>query len=246
MTSVAPDPTPPPHGAAVSAAGAATAERGRGAAAVALDHLVLPLARVRSLTAWTLLAAAVFVVAGVATTPHDDGTTAGLLEQMARHPERTQISDLLLHLGWSGAGLACIGLALLGSVRRGPLLLAGCVLAAIGLTTLPGLFATDAYDMAIAQELPRALGIAVSEEAASKPIAAFLFISGSLGAALGPVLLLAALWRQGTLGIAPWVLTVVGPLLSVIGNRGSTAMIGATLLGLGYALAGWELLRGRT
>ncbi|MDW5596746.1 hypothetical protein VSS74_20540 [Conexibacter stalactiti] len=232
MTSVAPDPTPAPGA--------------RRATAIALDHLVLPLARVRSLTAWALFAAAAFVVAGVATTPHDDGTTAGLLDQMALHPERTQISDLLLHLGWTGAALACIGLALLGSVRRGPLLLIGCALAAIGLTTLPGLFATDAYDMAIAQELPRALGIAVSEEAASKPIAALLFISGSLGAALGPVLLLAALWRQGTLGIAPWVLTVVGPLISVIGNRGATAVIGATLLGLGYALAGWELVRRRT
>ncbi|HST38100.1 MAG TPA: hypothetical protein VLK58_01260 [Conexibacter sp.] len=235
MNSVAPDSPPAP--AAVRGASRP--------AAVALDHLVLPLARVRSLTAWALVAAAILVVAGVATTPHDDGTTAGLLDQMALHPGRTQVSDLLLHLGWTGAALACIGLALLGSVRRGPLLLAGCVLAAIGLTTLPGLFATDAYDMAIAQELPRALGIAVSEEAASKPIAAFLFITASLGATLGPALLLAALWRQGTLGVAPWLLAIAGPLLAVAGGRPVTAVAGCALLGLGYVLAAWELVRER-
>ncbi len=62
---------------------------------------------------------------------------------------------------------------------------------------MPGVFATDAYDLAIAQELPRAVGVVVSNARASSPLAATLFISGSLGAALAPPLLLAALGAAG-------------------------------------------------
>lgn len=207
-------------------------------------QLAIPLERIRRPTAIALLATALFAFAGIVATPHDDGTTASFLAALAAHPGRTQVGDLLLHVAWVAAALACFGLALLGlATRRGPLLLAGCVLAALGLTTLPGLFATDAYDLAIAQELPRALGIAVSEQAASTPLAAVLFISASLGAALGPPLLLAALWRGGLLSVAAPALTIAGPVLAFAGGSGTTAVLGVGILSAGYALAAVELLR---
>jgi len=215
-----------------------------GAPRVALDHLVLALAPVRRLTAAALALAAVLVVAGVVLTPRDDGTTAGLLDATAAAPGRTIAGDLLLHLGWTAVALACVGLALLGAARRGPLLIAGALLAALGLTTMPGLFATDAYDLAIAQELPRAVGVVVSDAASSSPLAAALFISGSLGAALAPVLLLAALWRGGQLRWHAAALTLAGPLLSVVGGSAATTVLGVALLGGGYCLAAAELARG--
>lgn len=214
-----------------------------GAPRVALDHLVLALAPVRRLTATALVVAAVLVVAGVAVTPRDDGTTAGLLDATAAAPGRTVAGDFLLHFGWTGLLLACLGLVLLGAARRGPLLTAGGLLAALGLTTMPGLFATDAYDLAIAQELPRAAGVVVSDAAASSPLAASLFISGSLGAALAPPLLFAALWRAGLLRWHAATLTLVGPLLSVVGGSAATTVLGAALLGAGYCLAAAELTR---
>lgn len=209
---------------------------------VALDHLVLALAPVRRLTAAALVLAAGFVVAGVAITPRDDGTTAGLLDATAAAPGRTEVGDFLLHFGWTALLLACLGLVLLGAARRGPLLIAGGLLAALGLTTMPGVFATDAYDLAIAQELPRAVGVVVSDAAASSPLAATLFISGSLGAALAPVLLFAALWRAGQLRWHAMALTLVGPLLSVVGGSAVTTIAGASLLGAGYCLAAAELV----
>ncbi len=212
---------------------------------VALDHLVLALAPVRRLTAVALVLAAVLVVAGVAITPRDDGTTAGLLDAIAAAPGRTEAGDFLLHFGWTALTLACLGLVLLGASRRGPLLIAGALLAALGLTTMPGVFATDAYDLAIAQELPRAVGVVVSDAAASSPLAATLYVSGALGAALAPVLLFAALWRGGLLRWHAAVVTVVGPLVSFVGDSMAMTVLGASLLGAGYCLAAWELTRGR-
>lgn len=210
---------------------------------VALDHLVLPLARVRAITAACLAAGGLLVFAGVAATPRDDGGTAGFHDALAAHPGQSQIGDLLLHFGWTGAVLACFGLALLGLGRRGPLLLAGCLLAALGLTAMPGIFATDAYDLALAQELPRAASVAISEQASGSVLASVLFITGTLGAALGPAVLLAALWRQRIVGPAPWILMIAGPLVSVAGGHGWSAVLGAGLLAAGYCWAAVELRR---
>lgn len=210
---------------------------------VALDHLVLPLTRVRSLTAACLAAAGLLVFAGVAMTPRDGGSTAGFHDAIAAHPGQSQAGDLLLHFGWIGAVLACFGLALLGLGRRGPLLVAGCLLAALGLTTMPGLFATDAYDLALAQELPRATSVAISEQASGSVLASVLFITGTLGAALGLPALLAALWRQRIIGPVPWILLIAGPIVSLAGGHGVSAVIGAGLLGAGCCWAAVELRR---
>lgn len=220
-----------------------TSTRPRRDRPLALDHVVLALAPIRAGTAVCLLLAGVLVLVGVATVPGDGDSTRSFHDSLVASPGLTQLSDLALHAGWTLLAVACVGLTLIGAAGRGPLLIAGAVLAAIGLTTLPGLFATDAYDLAMAQELPRALSVRLSEQAASTPLAAGLFISGSLGAALGPPLLLAALWRRRLVPLAAAPLALVGPIVSAAGGHGATAVAGAGLLALGYGCAAWALLR---
>lgn len=194
-------------------------------------------------TAGYLLGGAVLTFAGLVATPwEDEQTTRAYLDAMAANPSRAQVSAVLLHLGYMLLTAGAFGiLARLGR-DGGWWMRIGGVLTVVGATTMPGLLITDAYDIAIARELPRDVGVRVSDAVGELPMAAIIHLPAMAGFLLGGIVLLVALWRAGIVPVAAPLLVVLGWTVPFVVYSAPVFAVGGALLTAGYLLVAIRLV----
>lgn len=188
------------------------------------------------------LAGCVTFAAGLALTPWEtEQTPAAYHDALAAHPEQAQAAALVLHTGYllfAAGAFALIGV--LGAVR-GWWLRAGMTFTVLGATTMPGLLITDAYDLALAQQLPRDQSAAISEAVGELWLAGVLGGTAMLGLVLGMVALWTAAWRAGLVrGTVP-ALVLGGWIVGFATIEPAVMIAGAGLLTAAIALAAREL-----
>lgn len=206
----------------------------------------LRVARIRRIaTAVFFVLGGVLTLIGMLLTPWEsEDTPAAYLTALAAEPTKAQVAPLFLHYGF-----ACFAPAIFGALgilrsRGAGLGFAAAFFAFLGFTTLPGFLIIDWYDLAITQEFGVEGAVAVGERMDGYPLLLPLVIPASLGAALAPVLIAAALARAG---VAPWwaaaliALGWIGGQATPPGLLMSSGAIAVMLVGLG-ALA-WGILR---
>lgn len=198
----------------------------------------------RRATAAYLLSGAVVSAVGFAVTPwEDEQTTRSYLDAMAANPTRAQISALLLHLGYLLLVAGAFGILATLARSGGLAMKIGGVLTVVGATTMPGLLMTDAYDMAIAKELPRDVGVRVSDAAGELAMSSVILIVAMLGFIVGGALLVIALWRAKQVpGIAP-ILVVLGWVVPMAAWSVALTLTGGALLVIAYAIVAVRLWR---
>lgn len=144
-------------------------------------------------------------LAGLALTPWEsENTTRAYHDALAASPGQAEVAALTLHFSY--ALLAAGAFALIGVLggSRSWWLRIGAALVVLGATTMPGLLVTDAYDLALAQELPRETSVAVSDAAGESAILGVIGATAMLGFVVGPVLVWVAAWRDRVVpGIVP-------------------------------------------
>lgn len=194
-------------------------------------------------TAGYLLGGAILTCAGLIATPwEDEQTVRAYLDAMAASPTRAQVSAVLLHLGYMLLAAGAFGiLARLGR-DGGWWMRIGGVLTILGATTMPGLLIVDAYDLAIAQELPRDVGVRVSETVGEFPMAAIVHLPAMAGFLLGGIVLLVALWRAGIVPVAAPILVLLGWVVPLVVYSAPVFAVGGVLLVLGYLLVAVRLV----
>jgi len=199
----------------------------------------------RLVAAFSLVAAPLLVLAGMAATPwEDEATTAAYHDSLAGHPDQAQIAALLLHFGFLLLLPASLGLMHLARGAAPKLAHAGGLLAVFGLATLPGLLITDFYDLALAEGLPRAQSVPISDAALGSWGAALLSVSAALPAIFGMIVLAIAAWRAGAAPGWTALLVAAGWLVPFGGEVGLLlSVIGATLLTAGLAWIGLAVAR---
>ena len=118
----------------------------------------------RIIAAFALIVGPLIVLAGMIATPwEDEATTASYHDALAAHPGQAEIAATLLHFGFLLLLPAALGIMHLARRASPKLAHIGGLLAVLGLATLPGLLVTDFYDLALAEALPRAQSVAISD-----------------------------------------------------------------------------------
>jgi hypothetical protein len=192
----------------------------------------------RVVAVFGLIAAPLLTLAGMAATPwEDENTTAAYHDALAAHPDQALIAAMLLHFGFLLLLPASLGMMHLARGASPKLAHVGGLLAVFGLATLPGLLVTDFYDLALAEALPRAQSVPISDDAQGSWAAAVLGISGAFPVVIGMIVLAFATWRAGVVPVWAAVLATAGwvaPFVFPIGLLGG--IVGGVLLTLGF---GW-------
>lgn len=191
----------------------------------------------RRAAAGLLLAGSVAFAAGIALTPWEsESTTRAYHDALAASPGRAQAAALTLALAYALLAAGCVtALALLAGgrdrwLRRAAAGATGAML------LLPGLLVTDAYDLALAQELPRATSVAVSDATSELVLSGVLGAAGGLGLLLGTTLVAAALWRAREVPAGVPALVVLSWVTGYATMRPAVLLAGACLLVAAYAL----------
>lgn len=198
----------------------------------------------RPAAAFNLAGAGLFL-AGLALTPWEtERTTAAYHDALAASAGQSEIAAIVLHFSYlllAAGAFALIGV--LGGSRSWWLRI-GAALVVLGATTMPGLLVTDAYDLALAQELSRETSVAVSDAAGETAITAVLGSTAMLGFIVGPILLWIAAWRERVvpgavpaLVVASWIVGFATMELPVL-LAGAALLIAAT--GLAAAHLWWN------
>jgi hypothetical protein len=198
----------------------------------------------RLVAAVALILAPVIVLAGMLATPwEDEATTASYHDALAAHPAQAEIAATLLHFGYVLLLPAALGLMHLARRSSPRLAHVGGALAVLGLATLPGLLVTDFYDLALAEALPRAQSVAISEASQAGWAGAVMGLSAIAPMFFGLILLAVAAYRAGVVGIwAPFAMAIgwLSPFVSGTGLVPAVAgalLIGAVLLPIGVRVA---------
>ena len=197
----------------------------------------------RRITGICLIAAPVLTLAGLILTPYQSRSgIRSYQDTLVAHPTQAQIAAIVLEVGAILFVPATFGL--IAHARPAPrwLRAPGAVLAVIGAAILPGLLVTDIYDLAIAQELPRGLSVALENHAGNSVSAVIMTAPGVIAGVIGTALLIAAAWRAG---LAPaWAspLVIAGYLIGRAPALGP-AIVGGVLLVIACGVVGRRLLQ---
>jgi hypothetical protein len=187
----------------------------------------------RIVAAFALIVAPVLVLAGMIATPWEaEPTTASYHDALAAHPGQSEVAATLLHFGYLLLLPAALGIMHLARRATPKLAHIGGLLAAAGLASLPGLLVTDFYDLALAEALPRAQSVAISDATQESWAGALMGISTIFPVLIGTVVLADAAYRAGVAPLwAPFALAI-GWLLPLVSGTGLVpAVAGALLIG---------------
>ena len=201
----------------------------------------------RRTTAVCLVAAALVTAAGMAATPWEsEQSVRAYHDALAAHPDQAQVAAVLLHFGYMLFAPAAVGMLALMAPRGGWLFRIGAVLAVLGMTTLPGLLVTDAYDLALAQELPRESSVPASEAVSEMPLSTILGLPAVAGTVLGLWVIAFGLWRAGEAPLAFPLLMVAGWVVSFVTFEPAVIVAGTLLVLASAAVAAARLWRAGT
>jgi hypothetical protein len=161
------------------------------------------------LTGICLIVASLLLQIGYLVTPWEsEATTASFLQALREHETQAQVAAVFLHFGWLVWVPAAFGIVALLRPRGGWLLWIGGTLAIVGTISLPGLLVSDFNELALAQQLPPADAVELSEASADFLLRSLFFqLPAVVGALLGTTLLFFALWRAAV--VPAWVPFVV-------------------------------------
>jgi hypothetical protein len=196
----------------------------------------------RTAAGLTMAAAGVIIFAGYLVTPYGNSAEAAELRTVAAHPMQTQVAAVLLHFGYLLLVPTAFALVHLG--RRGARRLSytGLVFSVLGVG-LSGLLVTDFFSLALAQHLPIASAVRVSDAAKQYSLGALLAKPSALAAVLGLVLLAVAAWRAGWVSWWPAAAMLAGWIVAIGGNALVPAGIGSGLILLSLVVLGVRVLR---
>ncbi|MEV4419218.1 hypothetical protein AB0L40_04485 [Patulibacter sp. NPDC049589] len=198
----------------------------------------------RRTTAGLLLSGACVTAAGFVATPwEDEQTTRAYLGALAESATRAQVSAVLLHVGYLLLAAGAFGLLAVLGRRGGRIGVIGGVLTLLGATTMPGLLVTDAYDLALARELPRDTAVEVSDAVGELAMSTIIFLPALVGFVLGGILLVVALWRVGEVPAVVPALVLLGWLVPMAGFDPTLIVAGGLVLVAAYALLAARLWR---
>jgi len=198
----------------------------------------------RRVTAACLVAAGLLMTAGFAATPWEaEQTTRAYHDALLGHPDQAQVAAVLLHFGYLLLMPGAFGVMALVAPRGGWLLRIGGVLAVLGMATLPGLLITDAYDLALARELPPDVAARVSDAVGDLALSTILGFPTIVGVVLGMILLFLALWRAGEVPFAVPALVIAGWVVSFAGFGLVPTVAGGALMTLGFVLTAVRITR---
>jgi hypothetical protein len=198
----------------------------------------------RRLTAALLLAGATLMVIGFAVTPWEpERTLAAYHDTLAAHADRSQVAAIILYVGYLLLVPAAFGLVACAGGRGGWATRIGAVVSVVGLVALPGLIITDAFDLALAQQLDRETSVRISEAASSSALAIVMTAPVGIGLMLGTTLLVAGLWRARVVPVAAPALVLLGWVVPVAGFSVELTVGGALLFLAGCAIVSARLVR---
>jgi hypothetical protein len=190
----------------------------------------------------SIIGAGVLTLAGFLTAPWENGATeADYLDSLTGHPTQAMLSMIVLHFGY----LLLVPFAFVAArlARRGApkLAAAGLVLGVLG-SGLSAVVLTDAYDLAIAQNVPLAEALRIED---GMSVAGFMAIglTSVVGTVLGSVLLTAALWRARWTSWLPAVAMLAGWAVGYGAHDLVRACSGAALVALSLVAVGVRVLR---
>jgi hypothetical protein len=199
----------------------------------------------RIIAAVALILGPIVVLAGMIATPWEaEPTTASYHDALAANPGQAEFAATLLHFGFVLLLPAALGLMHLARRATPKLAHIGGLLAVFGLATLPGLLVTDFYDLAMAEALPRAQSVAISDATQEGWAAALMGMTAVFPVFIGTVVLAVAAYRSGLTGMwAPFVLAI-GWLLPLVSGTGLVpAVAGALLIGAVFVPIGVKAAR---
>jgi hypothetical protein len=198
----------------------------------------------RRLTAASLVAAGLLMLAGMIATPWEtEQTTRSYLEALGAHPEQGELAAVLLHLGFLALVPAVFGLV--AAVDRGKLRAIGGTLAVLGAATLPGLLVVDFYAITIVDQLPIEQAVAIEDAAQGMTGAAVVAIKGGLGVMAGLTLLGIAAARTGFVGRWVAVALPVGWILPMFVGLAAGSIAGAAVILVAFAALARGIAPGR-
>lgn len=198
----------------------------------------------RRTTAGCLVAAGLLILIGFAVTPWESEQTARAYhDALAAHPGQAQAAAVILHFGYMLLVPAAFGIMALLAARGGWLFKIGAVLSIAGMSTMPGLLVTDAYDLTLAQELPRGQSASVTEAVGELVLTPVIALPAFVGVVLGSILLFVALWRAGEVGGHVPLLVAAGWLVPLAGFDLVLTLVGGVLLLAGFALGAARIAR---
>lgn len=183
------------------------------------------------------VAGAALFLAGLALTPWEEqNTTTAYHDALAASPDQAQAAALVLHFSYlllAAGAFALLGV--LGGVQDGAPLRSwwtriGAALVVLGATTMPGLLITDAYDLALAQQLPRSESVPASDAVGDMVLSAVLGMTAMLGFIVGPALLWVAAWRARVVPAAVPALVVGSWLVGMATMELPVLLAGAAIL----------------
>ena len=156
----------------------------------------------RTATGLSLIGATLLALAGLLATPWEtEDNLAAYLDALAANPVQGQVAATLLHFGFLLYVPAFVGLLALLRTRGVVLGHIGVTLAILGWASISGFLIVDFYDLALAEALPRAEGVAIEERVEGYPGILAFFLPGFVGSMIGPPLVACALWRAGHVGL---------------------------------------------
>lgn len=195
---------------------------------------------------YSLITAAVLIVAAEATTPEtgNENTTAELVRVFADNPTQTQVSAVLLHFGALLVLPGIVGLLGLTRLRAVRLAHVGAFLAFLGFASLAGNVVVDFFHLSAGLELTPAEATRYMDATEALPGAAAFIVPAFLGSFVGLLLLFIAIGRAGELAWHWVALVAVGLALIVLAPSQAAMVAGFVAVAGGLAAAGARLLRG--
>jgi hypothetical protein len=199
----------------------------------------------RLIAAFALFLGPLITLAGMLATPWEkEATTASYHDALAAHPAQAEIAASLLHFGYLLLLPAALGIMHLARRASPKLAHVGGALAVLGLATLPGLLVTDFYDLALAQNLPRAQSVAISDATGEMVGGAVMGMSAIAPMFFGLVILMVAAWRAGV--VRGWYAPAIAVawLLPFVSGTGLVpAALGAGIMVVLFGSIGVKVVR---
>jgi hypothetical protein len=210
-----------------------------------VEPAVEPGTRLRRIAAGaSIVGAGALTLAGFLTAPWEGGPTeTEYLNSLTGHPGQAMLSMVVLHFGYLLLVPAAFVISRLAR-RRAPVLAGiGLVLAVLG-SGLSAVVLTDAYDLAIAQNVPMAQALQIEN---GMSVGGFIGVglTSVIGTVFGSVLLLAALWRAKWTSWLPAVATLAGWAVAWGAHDMIRACTGAALIAIALVMVGVRVLRSR-
>jgi hypothetical protein len=186
----------------------------------------------------SLIASGTLVFVSLLMIPYENQTPEAYLQTGVDHTSNILWAMLVLHYGFLLLLPAALTLVHLARRRARKTSLVAMVLAGLG-AGLSGVVSVDAYDVALANNLPMDEALRIWNEAGSYVQGVLIALPSIIGLAVGTNLAMFAAWKARAIPLIPVVLSVVGWLVfTFFSGDAWLPSLGTGLVAIGMAWAG--------